>query len=165
MIDITGKKPVVDLTDVEEEDDYEMDIVEDVKGTMNELCQNAMEAGDCLEKKKKEAVRTGGGHNEALSVLAGKMATVEQEVSRKEAQVSRWTGCVESKEQLLVDKMRAVEQAEAAIVFQQKRIKQNKKEAENLKIEISEKGRKLKVLRKQLVKEKMEAKEMKEEYD
>ena len=62
------------------------------------------------------------------------MATAEHEVSRKEAQVSRWAGCVESKEQLLVDKMRAVEQAEAAIVFQQMRIRQNKKEAENLKV-------------------------------
>ena len=81
----------MDLTDMEEDDDYEMDIVEEVKGTMNDLCQKAMEAGDCLERKKNEAGKTGGGHNETLSVLAGKMASVEQEVSKKEAQGSRWT--------------------------------------------------------------------------
>ena len=71
---------------------------------------------------------------------------------------------MESKEQLLLDKMRAVEQAEAAIVYQQKRIEQNKREAEDLKEEIKEKGKKLKALRKQVVKEKMEAEEIKEEY-
>ena len=72
-------------------EDGDTGVVDAVKGAMNELCQISMEAGDCLEQRKKEALKAGGGHSEELDELAGKMARVKREVSKKEARVSKWT--------------------------------------------------------------------------